>query len=52
MQRPELQNEQPDVAAWLSSDKFGELTKSGGANPIKSLKDRIEFVRDKLLGVQ
>jgi hypothetical protein len=48
--RPRLANETPDTSGWLASDEFLKLTKSGGANPIASLKGRLYFVRDKLLG--
>ncbi|MEX2174342.1 MAG: hypothetical protein WD872_08270 [Pirellulaceae bacterium] len=47
---PDLLNKSPDVQDWISSDDFQALTKSGGANPIRSLRDRINYVRDKLLG--
>jgi hypothetical protein len=49
--RPGLINERPDTSEWLKSEEFLRLTKSGGANPIASLKGRLHFVRDKLLGV-
>ena len=40
----------PDVAAWLSSDAFRKVTGSDGANAIARLRERTEFVRDRLLG--
>lgn len=49
-QRPELFDQAPDVQGWIGSDEFLSLTKSGGANPIRALRDRLHFVRDKLLG--
>lgn len=48
--RPTLINEMPDTSQWLAGEEFLRLTKSGGANPIASLKGRLHFVRDKLLG--
>ena len=47
--------EQPDlsissVEEWLNSDRFKELTTSDASNNPNRLKDRIEFVRDCLLG--
>jgi hypothetical protein len=49
--RPDLISETPDTSGWLTSEEFLRHTKSGGANPIASLKGRLHFVRDKLLGV-
>ncbi|MCI0358888.1 MAG: DUF262 domain-containing protein [Planctomycetaceae bacterium] len=48
--RPELFNQTPNVQDWIGSEEFMTLTKSGGANPIASLRGRLEYVRDKLLG--
>jgi hypothetical protein len=40
----------PDVSAWLAGDAFMAVTGSDGANAIARLKERTEFVRDRLLG--
>lgn len=50
--RPDLANETPDTSEWLASQEFLRLTKSGGANPIASLRGRLHFVRDRLLEVE
>lgn len=47
---PALGSEIPDTSEWLASDEFLRLTKSGGANPVASLRGRLHFVRDKLRG--
>jgi hypothetical protein len=47
--RPDLFDKSPDVQEWIGSREFEELTKSGGANPIASLRRRLEYVRDRLL---
>lgn len=49
-EKPALLHAPPDTSAWIGSEEFAELTKSGGANPIASLKGRLHYVRDKLLG--
>jgi hypothetical protein len=46
--RPSLAKTTPEVE-WLEESEFLTLTKSGGSNPIKALRNRLEFVRDKLL---
>lgn len=49
--KPALANEQvADVSAWLSGAAFETVTGSDGANAIARLRDRTEFVRNKLLG--
>lgn len=49
--RPELSAQHvQDVTNWLNGDEFIRVTGSDGANAIARLKERIEFVRDKLLG--
>ena len=50
-EKPELATQIPDVTSWFNGDEFLTITKSGGANPIASLKRRLNFVRDKLMGV-
>lgn len=46
---PKLREKDVDVQSWLTSKEFIKITGSDGANAIKRLKLRIEFVRDKLL---
>lgn len=41
----------PAVDGWLTSDGFRKVTGSDGANAIARLRERTEFVRDRLLGV-
>lgn len=41
----------PQNLDWLTSDKFKELTTSDGANSKPKVIERIEYVRDQLLGV-
>ena len=38
-----------DVAAWMDSDEFSNITGSDGANAVARLERRINFVRDWLL---
>lgn len=38
-----------DVTSWLTKDDFARVTGSDGANAVARLKERIEFVRDRLL---
>lgn len=48
--RPELvEQESVDVEPWLGSEDFKEVTGSDGANAIARLKDRIGFVKERLL---
>lgn len=39
----------PQVVSWLTSKKFAEVTGSDGANAIARLRERIHYVRDRLL---
>ncbi|WP_228307674.1 DUF262 domain-containing protein [Priestia sp. J2] len=39
-----------NVDSWLESEEFKKLTTSDGSNSKTRVKNRIEFVRDKLLG--
>jgi hypothetical protein len=48
--KPELFSSTPTVGDWLDSDEFKTLTKTGGANAIAALRNRLDYVRDKLLG--
>lgn len=46
----EDKNLEPKDLDWLVSDKFKTLTTSDGANSKPKVIERIEYVRDKLLG--
>lgn len=50
-ERPELANAQIYVEEWLDSKQFKDATGADGANAKKRLTGRINFVRDRLLGV-
>jgi hypothetical protein len=50
-EQPDLANQHPDVASWLTGADFSAVTGSDGANVIARLKNRLHFVRDRLLGV-
>jgi hypothetical protein len=50
-ERPALANQRPDVMPWLIGDDFGRVIGSDGANAIARLRNRIQFVRDRLIGV-
>lgn len=48
--RPELaEQEIVNVEPWLSSEEFKAVTGSDGANAIARLRERIDFVRERLL---
>lgn len=52
IERPTLSNEPiDDVTVWLNDEEFKKVTGSDGANAIARLRERTEFVRDKLLGI-
>jgi hypothetical protein len=48
-ERPAILNEVPEVTSWLTSEEFGRVIGSDGANAIARLRARVEFVRDRLL---
>ena len=49
--RPTLVNEAvAGVAEWLAGEDFTKVTGSDGANAVARLRERTEFVRDRLLG--
>ena len=50
-QRPLLASQSIQVEDWLNSAEFREVTGSDGANVIARLKNRLYFVRNRLLGV-
>ena len=47
---PDLKKQVPDVSGWINGEKFKEYSKSGGANAKRRLCDRLEFVRNQLVG--
>ena len=49
-QRPTLAKQRLDVTPWLDSAEFKSIVGSDGANVISRLKNRLYFVRDRLLG--
>jgi len=44
-----LKHQTIDVLTWLNAEEFIKITGSDGANAIARLRDRMNFVRDKLL---
>ncbi|MEM9219836.1 MAG: DUF262 domain-containing protein [Cyanobacteria bacterium P01_F01_bin.150] len=46
---PKLKKNPPDVSSWVNGNKFKAYSKSGGANAKGRLRERVEFVRDKLI---
>ena len=51
-QNPNLDPEQIEVDTWINSKAFRDVTGSDGANAIARLQARIDFVRDRLLGIE
>lgn len=49
-ERPDLLDQHPYVTPWLAGEEFGRVIGSDGANAIGRLRNRIQFVHDKLLG--
>ena len=47
---PKLKMNLPDVSAWINGTAFKDYSKSGGSNAKKRLTERLEYVRDRLLG--
>lgn len=49
-ERPDLRNgDVPDVMQWLTGDDFGTVIGSDGANAVARLRDRLNFVCQRLL---
>jgi len=48
-EKPDLFPNKENIAKWIQSDEFSQITGSDGANAIKRLNGRIGYVRDKLL---
>ncbi len=49
-ENPSLIVDPKDVKVWIESESFKEITGSDGANVIRKLEGRLNFVRDRLLG--
>ena len=49
-ERPGLVDQEVDVGEWVGSAEFKKVIGSDGANAIRRLRDRIEFVRKRLAG--
>lgn len=50
LENPSLQTTQEQVNEWVNSDEFTSEIRSDGANAIRRLRGRIEFVQKSLLG--
>jgi hypothetical protein len=48
---PNMTSTKEEISDWLESPEFQNLVVSDGSNSLPRLRGRIEFVRDKLLGV-
>ena len=48
-ERPDIATQPPDVTKWIDTKEFKMIVGSDGANAIKRLRDRIDFVRSRLL---
>ena len=48
--QPDLKVDPSEVASWAYGEEFSELVSADGANSKPRVKNRIEYVRDKLLG--
>lgn len=48
-ERPQLEHSQPDVSGWIGGEEFRKVIGSDGANAVRRLRDRIDFVRTRLL---
>lgn len=51
-ERPDLASQTIKVDKWLGGTEFKKVTGADGANAIGRLRGRINFVRDRLLGVE
>ena len=51
-EKPNLADETIDVSSWHLGNKFGEIIGSDGANAKSKLKGRINYVKNKLLGIE
>ena len=48
-EKPGLENQVINVAEWIDSDEFRQLTTADGSNSAPRLRRRIEYVRDRLI---
>lgn len=48
---PQIRQHVPDTTDWIDSKDFSDIAGSDGANAIRRLQRRMNFVRDRLLGV-
>ena len=48
--KPDLLQKVPDVTRWINGQKFAGIAGGDGANAIGRLQNRMNFVRDQLLG--
>lgn len=49
--RPDLLDTSVDIDSWISGEEFRTVIGSDGANAVRRLRDRIDFVRSRLLQV-
>ena len=49
-QKSIIETQLPDVSDWINSKEFSDITGSDGANAIARLRNRTEFVRNRLTG--
>jgi hypothetical protein len=47
---PQLRDPRPNIGGWIEGTEFADITGGDGANAIRRLQRRMNFVRDKLLG--
>lgn len=50
-ENPDLVPDKNQIAEWIESEEFREVTGSDGANIIQRLQKRLDFIKNKLLGV-
>jgi len=48
-ERPNLATQPPNASAWVGSAEFKKVIGSDGANAIRRLRDRLDFVRTRLV---
>lgn len=49
--RPSISRRALDVSGWLEGEEFSAIVRSDSSNVVKKLRGRLNYVRDKLLGV-
>jgi hypothetical protein len=50
-EKPEIMDQNLNVAAWVTGEEFQKVAGSGSANAINKLRGRLKFVHDHLLGI-